>query len=289
MKTPQPGIHKGIPFAEYLGWEAVNASRLKLAGKSLKHFDAYVQQDSDALALGRATHTALFDPDRFVLEYNVYEGRPDRPAGTKIVRSGKHWDEFYEANAAKTILTIAQHAEALAMRDAVRQDHVSGPIIWADGDAETSFLWIDPPSGLLCKGRADWMNRRGTMFDLKTTRDATPRKFANTAVEYGYDLSAAFYFDGWLAATGEVLQGFELICVEKAEPYDVVVVPLGDDVIGFGRRRYRKLLDAVAGGIKSGEWPGMAGGHKVPLRYPDWALPEKEDKELVVKGELVTV
>lgn len=289
MKTPDPGVYENIPFSEYLGWDAINASRLKLAGKSLKHFDAYVPQDKDALALGRATHTAVLDGDRFVLEYTVWEGNSERQPGTRIVRSGKEWSAFADANKAKTILTLAQHAEALAMRDAVRRDAVAGPILWSDGAAEVSFLWVDQATGLLCKGRADWLHSDGTMYDLKTARDATPRKFANAAVEYGYDLSAGFYVDGWLAATGEVLSGFELICVEKAPPYDVVVVPLGDDVIEYGRRRYRKLLDAVAISIKSDEWPGISLGFKVPLRYPEWAKPENEPVELAIEGQLVEI
>jgi len=123
---------------------------------------------------------------------------------------------------------------------------------------------------------------------LKTARDVSPRRFANSAIEYAYDVSAAFYIDGWLAATGE-LPTMELICVEKSAPWDVVVVPLGDDVIEAGRAKYRKLIDQVARSRRTGEWPGIAGGCKVPLRYPEWAKAEYDAVELVIDGQLITI
>lgn len=278
VESPEPGVHKDVPFAEYCRWKGVNGSRLKLARKSPKHYREFVQRDSDALTLGSAEHVAVLEPDRFPLDFTVWDG---------AVRRGKAWDAFAEANAAKSILTRAQYADILKMRDAVRTDAVAGPIVSGTGLAQVSIVWIDEPTGILCKGRLDWIVD-GVIYDLKTTRDVLPRRFAASAVEYGYDLSAAFYIDGWRAATGEVAT-MELICVEKGSPWDVVVVPLGDDAIEAGRARYRKLLDEVAHCRRTGEWPGIARGSKLPLRYPEWAKPENDDAELVVGGQLITV
>lgn len=275
---PAPGVYNGIPFTDYCGWKAINASRLKLARKSMKHYHKFVFPDTDGLRIGRAEHTAVFEPDRFALEYVIWK---------EGVRRGGKWERFAEANADKSILTAGQYDDVLAMRDAVRGDTVAGPIVTASGGvAEVSIVWQDEPTATACKARLDWITD-GVIYDLKTARDISPRRFANSAVEYGYDLSAAFYIDGWLAATGEVAT-MELICVEKAPPWDVVVVPLGNDAIEAGRTRYRKLLDDVARCRKTGECPGIAGGCKVPLRYPRWALPENDSAELVVDGQLIT-
>lgn len=319
---PEPGVHADIAFADYLRWKGVNASRLKLVGKSAKHYHEHVDTDSDALTLGRAEHTATFEPDRFVLEFTVWEGK---------ARRGKEWDAFAEANAAKSILTISQYNDVLEMRNAVRYDPVAGPIVKGEGIeqptalhrdersgitiaqygheslvvyapvsrdpvvapifkgkglAETSVVWTDEPTGILCKGRLDWVTG-GVIYDLKTARDITPRRFANSAVEYGYDISAAFYIDGWLAAIGEEAT-MELIVVEKSPPWDVVVVPLGEDVIEAGRAKYRRLLDEVVRCRRTGDWPGVARGAKVPLRLPEWAK-QTGDAELVVGGQLITV
>ena len=275
---PEPGVHEGVAFADYCAWRALNASRLKLAAKSMKHYHEFVQPDTDNLVLGRADHTATLEPDRFPLEFTVWnEG----------VRRGKKWEAFAEANSDKSILTQAQYADILKMRDAVRGDAVAGPIVSGPGTAEVSIVWVDEPTGILCKGRLDWIVD-GVIYDLKTARDVSPRRFGNSAVEYGYDISAAFYIDAWLAATGEVAT-IELICVEKSAPWDVVVVPLGDDAIEAGRGKYRKLLNEVARCRQRGEWPGIAGGCKVPLRYPEWARPQNDPAELVIEGQRVIV
>ena len=83
--------------------------------------------------------------------------------------------------------------------------------------------------------------------------------------------------------------GRELIVVGKSPPWVVVVMPLGDDVIEAGRTRYRKMIDQVALARRTGEWPGIARGCKVPLRYPKWAQIENDAAELVVDGELVII
>lgn len=279
-KYPNPGIYKDVPFSEYCAWDAVNASRLKKARLSLLHYKEHVQADSDALVLGRAEHTAVFQPDLFPLEFTVWKGGQ---------RRGKAWDAFSAANADKSILTATQYQDVLCMRDAVRNDPVAGTIVGdPDGRAEISIVWQDPGTNLLCKGRLDWL-LRSVINDLKTARDVSPRRFGISAADYAYELSAAFYLDGWLAATGEMLAGFELICVEKSAPWDVVVAPIPADVLLVGRQQYEKLLTAVAECAKHDYWPGIAGGHKVPLRYPAWALPENRDTELVIGGELVTI
>ncbi len=277
-RLPEPGTYSNIPFGDYCAWRALNASRLKLAARSMKHYHEFVQPDNDNLVLGRADHTATLEPDRFPLEFTVWDG---------ATRRGKVWDAFKEANAAKSILTKTQYADILKMRDAVRGDAVAGPIVSGTGAAEVSIVWVDEPTGILCKGRLDWI-AGGVIYDLKTARDISPRRFANACVDYGYDISAAFYTDGWRAATGEEAT-MELICVEKSAPWDVVVVPLGDDAIEAGRAKYRKLIDQVSHCRQRGEWPGIAGGCKVPLRYPEWAKPENDAAELVIDGQLITV
>ena len=233
--TPEPGIHRGIPFEDYAKWDAVNSSRLRRMAKSPKHYRCEPDMDNDTLRKGRAVHTAVFEPDRFPLEYAVYRGK---------TRRGKDWDAFSEVNSGKTILTEQQYDDALRMRDAVRGDQVAGPIVEADGEAELSVVWIDTPTDLLCRARIDCL-RGGVLRDLKTTRDASPRRFANSFVDFGYDTQAAFYFDGLCTASGKYPCGFELICVENSPPWDVVVMPIPPDVLAAGRDKYRRMLDRV--------------------------------------------
>lgn len=282
MQPPKPGIYKDVPFDEYCQWDAINASRLKLALKSLRHFRAYVSRDAAHLKLGRADHTATLEPDKFPIEFTVFTerdipkavlGERPRNPGTPLKNQyPKQWQAFKEANASKSILSDKEYSDVLAMRDAVLSDPVAGPIITSKtGKPEMSMVWVDR-TGLTCKGRADWI-LDGVMYDLKTARDVGER-FNNAAIEYGYFLSAAYYMDGYVAATGKKLKGFEFICVENAPPWDVVVKPIPRSQMHHGHREYRKLLDSVANCKRTKVWPGISGGQKIDMEYPAWAIKE---------------
>src|SRR5689334_13632573 len=91
-----------MTFEDYRKIDAVNASSLKEMRKSPKHYLHRLKNpidDTPRLGLGRATHTAVFEPDRLLLDYAVWEGD----------RRGKAYAEFCEVNAERTILKTAEY------------------------------------------------------------------------------------------------------------------------------------------------------------------------------------
>lgn len=257
-----------MTFDEYLAIDAVNWSTLKEARRSPLHFRHRVEnprEDTTRLAIGRATHTAVFEPDRFVLDYALFSGS---------IRRGKEWDACCAANRGKTILKAEEYQTCLAMRDAVRSHPIAGPALAPPGEAEKVLTWTDEVTGLKCKARIDWW-RPGLLSDLKTTVDVSPRRFGTIAERMGYHGQMAFYRAG-LIANGLDAPPPRIIAVEAAEPHDVAVFRIDDDALYAGEQLVAELLALVAAGKFSNKWPGQC-PEEIPLQLPAWTFKEEGD------------
>lgn len=253
-------------FSDYAAIEAVNWSTLKEMRRSPRHYLHRLnapKEDTKAMAMGRATHCAVFEPDRFPLDYAVFTGPR---------RAGKEWDECCKANKGKTILRADEYETCLAMRDAVRSHPIAGPALTPPGEAEKVITWTDEATGLPCKARLDWW-RPGLLCDLKTSAEIEARRFAATVERMGYHGQAAFYRAG-LLANGLDAPPFRIVAVESSAPHDVAVYLLDDDAHWRGEQLVAELLAKVASGRFSNLYPGRY-PEEVPLSLPAWAFEEE--------------
>jgi hypothetical protein len=271
-------------FAAYAKIDAINWSTLKEMAKSPKHYQhalANARKDTAAMALGRAVHTAVFEPDRFALEYAVWKG--DR-------RAGKTWEAFKAMHAKETILKVDEYRKCIAIRDAVRS-HPTAARYLADGVGEQTISWTDKGTGLACKARYDWYSRaaaggRGALVDLKTASDIEARAFARTVARLAYYAQLSMYADGLADSVGhdpEVV----IIAVESNAPHDVAVFNLDADALYAGREHYRDLLARVKGCREFNHWPGRY-VEKQSLELPPWAFGDTEsitDDDDIVFGK----
>jgi hypothetical protein len=259
-----------MDFAEYLKIDAVNYSTLKEMRKSALHYHYRInhpREDSTRLALGRASHTAVFEPDRFALDYAVWSG--DR-------RAGKAWDEFCAAHRSQTIIKLDEYATCLAIRDAVRAHPVAGPLL-AAGKPEQTITWTDERTGLPCKARLDWRTSDpAVLADLKTTFDIDADRFASTVARMGHHVQLAFYRRGCRA--NGIDPSVKIIAVEATPPHEVAVFAVDEDTLYAGDEECDDLLSRVAAGRFSGLWPGRY-LEEQSLILPAWAFNEEQDAD----------
>lgn len=270
MTMPQGSIRIGLDWDSYEAAEAENFSLLKNIARSPAHYlhaRNAERVDKAVFAQGRATHFGVFEPERLASEIAVFDGPR---------RAGKEWERFKaQADAlGQTILKEAEFEECIAYANAVRSNQTAMGLLQT-GIAEVSITWRDEVTGIVCKGRLDWVTRGKWITDLKTTKCAAPEEFARQSWRYLYHVQGAMYVDGWKAVTGEELP-FLHIAVEKESPYVVQVYRLPEYVIQAGRETYREWLALVKRCRESGEWPGYADG-VVELQPPRWALDSDED------------
>jgi hypothetical protein len=271
-----------MTYAEYAKVDALNWSTLREMRRSPLHYRHRLEnprEDTTGLALGRAVHTAVLEPERFPLEYVVFGGAR---------RAGKEWEAFKEANDGLTILKADEFANVIAMRDAVHR-HKTAMSYLSGGAAEQTVTWIERINGveIACKARPDYIG--SVIADLKSTGDAGPGAFGRTAARFGYHCQLAWYRRGVRAALGRDL-AMVLVVVETDAPHDVGVYRIGDDAMWAADEDINALLIQVAVCRTADRWPG-ANETATDLQLPSWVYGDQEsitDDDEIVFGKGAT-
>ena len=287
MKT---GIYAGISNDEYHRGPGISKSGLDLIHdhSPLHYWAAYLDPDREqrnetpAMKLGTAIHTAVLEPDEFDMRYVLIpEDAPRHPSSSQLKAKNPSdetlyaigwWSDFDAAHEGAVILSEDDRKVALTIGKSARA-HPIARNIFAVGTAEQSVFWTDKETGVLCKCRPDWLidpNPNYAILDLKSAADASPEGFMRSAYNYGYHRAAAWYLDGVEAAAGDKPDAFMFLAVEKQPPFAVAYYYADDDMIEVGRRENRAALRTYAECLASGKWPGYT-DRLLPLGLPKWA------------------
>ena len=293
--TPEPGIYEGIPFEEYLAWEAVSNSKLSLARRSLLHFHSTPPKEATpAMRLGSLTHHGQLEPLDIAKRYAVmpaFENEVRRPDGSEYANPRasaaykKLAADFELENSDKVIVTLEEYGRMVGMVTAISEDDVARGFLCTKGPVEVSIVWDDPKTGLRCKGRIDkWQRDERRIVDLKTTTDASD--FPRTMARFGYHRQGAFYAEGLRVLTGQH-HTFAIVVAETTAPFGVMAAPVNDEALTAGRHEFRDLLDRVHHARETDRWPGYQSPKTWNL--PEWALSSDEPLELSVAGQSVNL
>jgi exodeoxyribonuclease VIII len=235
----QPGLYPDIPLAAYHAAPGWSKSDLDLITRSPAHWKYGEREETPAMRLGTAVHTAVFEPNRWEYRYACTTGR--RTAAV-------------DADPARILLSAADWELCQRIRETVWR-HPTCQDLFRDGQAEYSGWWRDPETGLLCKCRPDW-SRPGLLVDLKTASDASPAGFFRAVERYRYHVQAAYALEGWPQAGGDPADRFLFVVVEKAPPYAVAFYDLSPMLLDAARVLYRRELATAADCQARQHWPG---------------------------------
>lgn len=216
----------------------ISSSDVKMvAAKSLAHWKHKVWKSSTAFALGSAVHALVLEPEKNL----VLRGPEDR--------RGNKWKEAQLAADLDGQILLTESDFDLAQD--IAKPIIAHPVVaqWlADPTfvAEASFFAKDPATGVDIKCRPDgFLPGSGIVFDIKTTRDASPEGFPRELRNYGYDLQAAFYLR-CLRASGHNATTFVFVCVEKENPYAVGLHALTDAYLSAADQRVTATLQKIS-------------------------------------------
>lgn len=254
----------------------VNFSTLKHMARSPAHYRHARDvggSDRDVLMRGRATHLAVFEPEKFQSDCVVYKGK---------TRRGKEWDEFSWEHCDKDVLTESMHASASGVAAAVRSCEMAQKYL-VGGRYEVSCLWEHvtpaihgvPGFQFGCRARLDVL-LPNAIVDLKTCKDAQDEAFGRQMINLFGHVQAAWYSDAVLAITGKRLP-YVWIASEAAAPYVTQVYVADDDTLELGRQHYRAWLDRLHVCTEEGRWPGYAES-PMGLVVPRWAIPHSDEE-----------
>ena len=148
----------------------------------------------------------------------------------------------------------------------------SGPHqAWVEAEYEDKATGLTVP----IKGLIDIVPRREhpvygeCLGDLKTTRNASPRRFAKDCYEFSYHCQAALYLDLWNAATGEERSDFVHVVQESFPPYELRMPFLAHRFLDIGRATYTQVLGLYCKCLCSGKWPSYDPDGQVAFTVPE--------------------
>lgn len=222
-----------------------------------------------AMNTGNLAHCAILEPQHFNSRYVV---------GPDVDKRTKEWKDFAATIVlGETIITQAEKDQVFAMAERLRNVPILRQLL-EHGESEVSAYWTDSVTGVSCRCRPDWAVA-DVIVDVKTTADASPEGFAKAVVNWKYAKQAAFYSDGYSAASGRRVSMFILAAVEKTWPYAAAAYQLSDEDIDWGRNQYKANLATYAACMERNIWPGYTSGLQT-LVLPAWATREHEEVEI---------
>lgn len=272
IPAPAPGLYADVPMDVYHTWAAANSSSLK---RIASHSPAHVRWDLDhqgepteAQRVGSATHECVLQPDLFAR--NCVRGI-EGDGRTKAVREAR--ENLAREHPGAHVLAPAEYDLCVSLRDAVASHRVASRLL--QGQPEQSGVWVDPETGVLCKGRFDLLSdKTPTVVDLKTARDASREAFERAIWTYGYHLQAAHYLSG-ANELGYVAQHFAFVAIEKVPPFCVAVYDLEPAVLAAAAEALRPLYETWARCERDGIWPGYS-ERVESIGIPEWAFRRME-------------
>lgn len=212
----------------------------------------------DAYDFGSVAHTLLLGLGEDIVVIDAADWRTNAAKAER--------DAAREAG--RVPILVGDYARAVALVDAVRAHPVAGRIFDPlKGRPERSLYWIDPATGITCRGRLDW-EMSNAIVDLKTAVTAAPQRFSRSLVDYGYALQAAWYQDGYEVLTGERLP-FVHVVVEKEPPHLVAVYQVDADALAYGADRAAEARALYAECESADEWPGYSTDIEL-VSLPGW-------------------
>lgn len=218
---------------------------------------------------GNLAHCAVLEPETFEQRYVV---------GKALNRNTKEWKEFVAAHPDRVAIQPDQYEAATRQAVSVRALPEIGEAL-QNGKPEVSAFWTDEETGVPCRCRPDFVHpfddKSVALLDLKTYTDASPREFARQVARKNYAKQAAFYSDGYEAASGMIVRAFIFIAVSTEYPYAASAVMLDDDSLESGRQHYKRNLRTYAECERTGKWPGYDEGITL-IRLPQWAMETEE-------------
>jgi hypothetical protein len=249
---------------EYDAIDAINFSTMKWLDHSPAHYRAALQKewkDTDDLLLGRITHIAVYEPERWKAAVAVWDG------GARDLRH-RSFAEFVEAHRGLEICTTKQADQAQAIAHSARA--AAGDLL-RKGKAELTLQWV-AKHGLKAKGRIDFLSSVGEgVIDFKSTKDARPVHFGKSAANLAYHAQAAWYVDALDAIEGK-REKYVIVASEKTYPHITAVFDVPESQLRAGRKLYEAWVDKIRVCRDENHWPAY---DRCELELPAWALDEQ--------------
>jgi exodeoxyribonuclease VIII len=250
---------KTMSNKEYHLAAGISSSAVKsVYKKSVAHWKGEKRNpDNPAFAIGNAVHANLLEKDRNLVV-----------KGPKTKNSIAFREMKEKLTEDQVLLTEVEFNVANCITNGVLDNPLCASILNdPDGLNEASIFVEDPVSKLLLKTRPDRL-LGDTVFDIKTTQDASPSGFLKDCVKYGYFLQGAHYVYTCQLAGYDVTE-FNFIACEKSAPYIAHVHVMGPEIMEWATDKLHKTLAIIAKAEDAMEYDTGWGDYTI-IEKPKW-------------------
>jgi hypothetical protein len=236
---------------EYREHPALNFSLAKHLLTSPAHFKAAVdeeQKETTAMLVGTMAHSMILEGKDLRDLYAI------KPKGMSFAnKEGKAWRDAQTL----PIITEDDSNSIPAMADAISKNPDAATILRGCEHVERPIFFS--MYGVECKALIDLCGQkegRWAMGDLKTTNDASPRKFSSAAFDRHYDMQLAWSCDGLAMAEGLESEPWAFwLAIETSAPWVNAVYEPSAELMASGRRKMERALTIYKQCMETGEWP----------------------------------
>lgn len=255
------GIITNMTNEEYHATAGISSSAVKSVDKkSLAHWRGEKRKQTAAFTMGTAVHSFLLEEDK-----------PDLVVKGPKTKASKAFKDIQEKlNPEQLLLTEVEYYTSKAIsKGALSNPHMKELLRHKDRENEVSIFVECPNTGLTLKTRPDLMIQSNkSLYDVKTTQDASPRGFQKECFLYSYDLQAAFYLYVCQLAKLDVSE-FSFLAVEKSAPYCSHIHMVGPELLDSAMSRMMATLEIIAKANEEESY-GTGWGEKNILSLPKW-------------------
>jgi len=202
---------------------------------------------------------AIMDYPSFMLN----KGKPYGPTSQAYLDG---MTQLQQENLGKTVIFTEQYDKALTMVEGIFNPSWKHPSLKAfnmffdKGVPEVSYFIKDYIDGVNIKFRPD-LDGESFFIDYKTTSDSLS-EFPNTIAKYGYDISAAMYYEGKQEANRELFGGEKDVKMywlvqEVNPPYDWAIFS-AEYIMPEGVNKFFELLSIHKNCLDTNEYGGLA-------------------------------
>lgn len=269
------GLDVSISREEYIRIDAVRATELKIAAKSLFHYKQYKDGKRDISGkqkgwdLGTLAHSFCLENDEsgYVVFLNTKESVNQR--ATK---------DFKDLQKKTRLLITKEELEDLKARREAFWSGCGVREVMSGCEVEKAFVCEDPITGLRLKCLADFVNLHERRFgDFKGVPDASEFGVAKMAARAKWPIQIGHYAYVIERATGIRMERFDFVGQETKSPFYTEAHQLSEFDLENCLEYYRELLNRLAVAIKEDHWPGYK--RRGCLSLPQWAY-EFEEMEM---------
>lgn len=252
----------------------------------------YESPETKSMEFGTLYDCLLLEPFQFSKRFAILPpDAPRKPSERQInakkpspatVEAIEWWKEWLANNPGEIVKPELNASVHVAIHRLQEDNLICELIACSAKQVMVKAEWHDLPTGLVVPLKClidivpDYEHPvfGNSLWDLKSTRNASPRFFARDAQRYMYHLQAGFYSDMFNAASGQNRSDFGHIVQEAYPPYEYRTPPplLSQRFFNFGKLAYQSALSLYCRSLASGEWPSYD-----QQNSKSWPLTDCED------------